>query len=225
MRSAMRLLLLLMLAAASPVGHAALVVHGIRLTVDAGSVFTYAPRSGADPEVSTEDAAGNVYFGHFAVDSDVLAADGIGRPGDLAYLVIKIEDNVWGYNSALNNSFFGFRGPIPHDPFCTVSAACLGAPSPGFTVQGGRITDLTGGVYGFSDEPFIDFTYPTLGDPGNRFYAFGRFLDVTHAWRYLQGGGTLEIIRVNEPSTLLLFGVSLAGLGLAVRRKPSLNSL
>ena len=58
-----------------------------------------------------EDAAGKVYSGLFAVDDSILATDGINKPGSVEFFFIQMEDNIWAYNLAGNNSFVGFRGP------------------------------------------------------------------------------------------------------------------
>ena len=192
------------------------VQYQIKFTALAGSVLTTSfPTAGA-PTVDIADAAGNVYFGLFAVDDAVLLTDGIGKPGTLDFLYIRMEDNIWGYNFAGDNSFAGFRGPIPGNAFCMMSMACVGAPSPGFDVVNGAVTNLRGGVFGVADLPFVDFSL--LG--ANTFNATGATFGAgpgTSFSRVRDVSGTLEIVRVAEPATLLPFGAGLLMLLAALR--------
>jgi hypothetical protein len=213
MRLYVRLLALLAIFLTSLSANAAAILYGIRFTVEVGTVVTidYGPTA----TETRRDAAGNVYFGLFGVDSEVLSSDGVGKPGDVSFFVIKIEDNIWGYNFPLDNSFRGFRGPIPEEPSCSgVRAFCLGALSPGFDVVGGEIVNLRGGVYGDGDEPFVDFS--PFGE--HTFSAWGSSL-CCGTFSYLEGRGAMELIRIPEPTSLALLGVGLAGLAFTRRRK------
>ena len=69
-----------------------------------------------------------------------------------------------------------------------------------FTLQGNQ---LTGGVYGSGDVPFVDFL-------GSRFSAIDPVQ--TLIW------GGLEVHQVDEPSTLFLLGVGLGFLAFMARR-------
>ena len=200
------------LSLACGVTHASLLFYELRFEVEEGTVFS---DSGYDPQavppytVTERDAAGNVYRGAFAIDSEILSTDGIGRTGELAFFVIKMEDNVWGYNFPFDNSFRGFRGPTPSCP----TFGCF-APSPGFDVVDGEITNLRGGVYGSGDIPFVDFGL--LGE--NTFIAHGTSISAYHPDSWLVGSGRMDIFRVSEPSSLALFSVVLLGFGLTRAR-------
>lgn len=201
------------------------ITYQIKFTVLTGSVRTVDWPEQGTPSFDDEDATGNVYFGRFAIDDEILASDGIGKPGNLDFFHIQMEDNIWGYNFAADNSFSGFRGPIPGDPFCLMSMACLDAPSPGFDVVNGAITNLRGGVYGVNDIPFVDFS--PLG-AANRFAAIGDvpFVEGTSASMVGTGSdgiyGTMEIFRVPEPGALSLFGLGLLILARTSRRARTL---
>lgn len=197
------------------------ITYQIKFTALTGSVTTSTyPDPIGSPTNQVEDAAGKVYFGLFAVDDEVLSTDGIGKPGNLDFFYIQMEDNIWGYNSAADNSFVGFRGPNPGDPSCT-STGCLFAPSPGFDVVNGTITNLRGGVFGLADIPFVDFS--PLGVP-NTFAARGSpFIEPGGTSTYVGTGvsnviGTMEIFRVTEPDTVLLIGLGLLMLAFMIGR-------
>jgi hypothetical protein len=186
------------------VTHASWLSYGLRFEIEDGTVFS---RSAYDPEsephytVTESDAGGNVYYGAFAIDSAILETDGLGKPGDLGFFVIKMEDNIWGYNFPINNSFRGFRGPIPDCP----SSACLGALSPGFDVVDGEITSLRGGVFGSGDVPFVDFGY----SGPNTFGAHGLGVSLFHPTSWLVGSGHMDVFRVSEPGSLALLSFAL----------------
>jgi hypothetical protein len=197
------------------------IAYQIKFTTLTGFVTTSIyPDPLGPPAVQIEGAAGKVYFGLFAVDDEILMTDGIGKPGNVDFFYIQMEDNIWGYNLAVDNSFSGFRGPIPGDPFCMMTMGCLNAPSPGFDVVNGTITNLRGGVYGRSDVPFVDFS---LND-ANTFNAIGAsFIEAGTTSTRVGGGGTsitgaMEIFRVPEPGALPLFGLGLVVLSRMIRQ-------
>ena len=118
-------------------------VSGIEFTVLSGSVHTIALPASGPATSDAADAAGLKYFGLFSVGSDILATDGIANPGDVDFFFIQMEDNIWGYNYPGDNSFRG----IPWR-----------AVTPAFDVVNGAITNLHGGVFGYQDSPFVDFS-------------------------------------------------------------------
>lgn len=197
------------------------VTYQIKFTVLSGLIVTHTyPEQPGPTTVDVEDAAGKVYLGLFAVDDEILLTDGINKPGDLDFFFIQMEDNIWGYNIPANNSFAGFRGPLPGAPFCMF---CLGASSPGFDVVDGTITNLRGGVHGSSDIPFVDFslsganTFNALGSP---FFEPGTSSSFVVRSVESSGSifGTMELFRVPEPGSLSLFAVGLLVLTLSIRR-------
>jgi hypothetical protein len=194
------------------------VTYQIRFTALTGSVQTSIfPDPFGAPTVHVEDAAGRVYFGLFAVDDAILLTDGIGKPGNLDFLYIQMEDNIWASNLAGNNSFAGFRGPIPGNAFCMMTMSCLNAPSPGFDVVDGAITNLRGGVFGPADIPFVDFS---LFGP-NTFNATGAavFSEPGTSFTRVSGvQGRMEIFRVPEPSALALMILALIAVVTALPR-------
>ena len=222
MRKQLKTLLLTIVGLAPFTASAVPILHQIEFTVTYGSVTLWQLPSPIGPPIATSvvDATGRTYFGFFSVDSDVLLSDGVGKPGVLDSFYIQMESNIWGYNSPLDNSFAGFRGPIPGDPFCLRTAACLGAPSPGFDVFNGEITNLRGGVYGDADVPFVDFS---VGSQPNTFAALGSpFLipgtTVSFVGTGGQGiGGTMAIRKVPEPPALATFSFALLVFALSVR--------
>ena len=222
-------LVLSVLAFATPLTASAIpITYQIEFTVLTGNVTTVTfgdTWNGEPPAWTSTNAVGKTYFGLFAVDSNVLLTDGLGKFGVLDYFFIQMEDNVWGYNLLSDNSFAGFRGQ--HADTSCASAACLGAPAPGFDVVNGEIVNLRGGVYGAGDVPFVDFS-PRLGGGmqiPNMFSAIGNAPLQVGGTRSFVGSigatdgitGTMKLVRVSEPSVLLLFGLALAGLGLTRR--------
>jgi hypothetical protein len=210
----------LTLSLAAPLTASAVAItYQIKFTVLSGSVVTQTFPTSGPPVVQVEDAVGRVYFGSFAVDDAILSTDGIGKSGDLDFFSIQMEDNIWGYGVAGNNSFVGFRGPIPGSP--CMGTSCLGAPSPGFDVVNGTLTNLRGAVYGAADVPFVDFS--NVGG-ANHFNALGLsiFAPGTSFSHVGDGqelfGGTMEINRIPEPGTLSLFAFGLIALTFTIRR-------
>jgi hypothetical protein len=203
---------------AVPRAHAVALLYGLKFTAETGYVEDYRFNE-SGPSSTWTSAAGNIYFGSFGIDSDVLAIDGLNKSYELLFLSIKMEDNIWSYNAPSDNSFEGFRGPKPGE----TCSACLGAPSPGIDVVGGAITNLRGGVYGESDVPFVDFSFfgantfnahgTTVGNPFEIGYRF-------NSVKQLQG--RMDVFRIPEPDTglLLSIGVVVFGITLCRRQRP-----
>lgn len=188
------------------------VTYQIKFTALTGSVSTRTiPAPIGPPTTHVDDAAGRVYFGLFAVDDSILATDGLNKSGILDFFFIQMEDNIWAYNFAGNNSFVGFRGP-----------GGMGAASPGFDVVGGAITNLRGGVFGVLDVPFVDFslaaanTFNALGSPPGPFLPGTTITSVGAAGRGIEG--TMEIFRVPEPAALTLLALGFLLLAPAMLR-------
>lgn len=221
MRHKLAALALAALLAAPLTATAIPITYQIKFTVLSGTTTTaiFPYPSGPTGNV-VEDATGNVYFGRFAVDDEVLVTDGIGKPGNVDFFYIEMEDNIWGYNLAGDNSFRGFRGPIPGNPFCMMTMACLNAPSPGFDVVNGVITNLRGGVFGDADVPFVDFS----AHGPNNFIALGATRSTDPGTSFTRVGGrepvvgTMEIFRVPEPGAIYLLMLGLSIVAGAIRR-------
>jgi hypothetical protein len=137
---------------------------------------------------------GDTFSGRFSVDGSILAVDGPNNTAPLGEFYLPFGFAVYSTGSD-NLTLAGFRNPA------------LGAAAPGFTISGGEVTDLFGGVYGLADIPFIDFSGFL---PSNRFSAY----DGTTGAQ-----GTLSVYRVPEPGSLGLAAASLAGLAFVLRRR------
>lgn len=208
MRLGCKFLAVVVLLAVAPITRASPIFYGLEFTAELGSTITCMDIS---PCIENS-AVGNQYFGFFGVDSAVLASDGINKGADMAFFVIQMEDNIWAYNFPGNNSFVGFRGPRAECPLW-----CLGAPSPGFDVVGGEIVRLHGGVFGFQDVPFVDFSF--LGDDsfsalGHREGGFGLGEQFTFVSPVQ---GHMNVFRIPEPGSLVLLGLGLLGV-VTIRR-------
>jgi hypothetical protein len=195
------------------------VAYHLEFTATSGEVVTTTfGDSGATSTTTYSSAVGRTYYGSFAVDSDVLLTDGIGKYGELEYFFIQMEWNVWGYNLPADNSLQAFRGPSATGS-CSI---CLGASSPGFDVVNGEIANLRGGVYGAGDIPFVDFS---LGGAGT-FSALGLFPYQPGETRSRVGTldrtiqGTMKVYRVAEPPTLSILALGLALLAFVRRSLP-----
>lgn len=172
-----------------------------------------------DPGVVSDPIyqVGNEYFGSFVIEDDILDTDGINKPGTLYEFVILIEDYAWVMTLPNPVSDFdGFRGPEPDNP----DGANLGAPSPGFDVVDGRITNMRGGVFGDADEPFVDFASP----PCCSALASNRFRASMDGGPFRSSGriiGRFDVSRVAEPDAVWLIGVGLLAVAFVFRRSRS----
>jgi hypothetical protein len=138
---------------------------------------------------------GDSFSGSFAVDSSILAMDGINQTAAIYDFYLPFGTLVYS-TGPLNTALVGFRN------------LASGAAAPGFVIAGGQVVDWYGGVYGAADTPFIDMNG---FQPRNRFYAFD---GTTAAY------GSLTIASAApEPQT---YAMLMAGLGLVafvVRRR------
>lgn len=194
---------------------AAPVYYEMTLTVSQG-VVTFTHYDGQTYVRQDSNAAGNVYSGYFGVDDAILTSDGTGKPADLLFFYLAIEDNVWAYGAPGNNSFAGFADAQFH----------YGASSPGFDVLNGEIVGLQGNVHGTGDIPFVDFG---VFLPPGAFQALGDDRATqSRDWQYLHADptgaapGSMSVSRVSsvpipvpEPPTLALVTVLMLGYGLS----------
>lgn len=194
----------------APAAFALPINYGLRLTAETGTVVTrFLDFEEGEPHIDhfeEESAVGNVYFGSFAVDSELLVSDGLNKPANVLFFSIKVEDNIWAYNAPFNNSFGGFRGPTVDSPDC---GYCLGASSPGFDVLHGEITGFRGTVRSPADTPEVAFapdTFTVIGSP--QAAAQSRYGSTEIGKRI---SGRMELFRVPEPGTVLLLVAGLLG--------------
>ena len=170
--------------------------------------------------VDQQVAIGDRFFGAFAVDSAILASDGLNKAGDVGSFVLPWVGVSWCYNVVCpNNALYGFRGP-----------GGIGS-SPGFDVVNGEIVNLRGGMLNSGDLQFIDFSYdstiplwPTPGACtgnycGNSPGHFHTKISIDSYFGEAAFDGTMIVARIPEPSTFGLLGIGLMGLGLASRKQ------
>jgi hypothetical protein len=227
MHNARRALGLVLLLSAPLCAHAVPIIYQIKFTVLSGSLETHTFADDiTEPTIVHSDATGRVYLGLFSVDSNVLLTDGIGKPGDVGFFFIRMEDTAWGYNLSLPfNAFEGFRGPTSSSSCQGANANCFGALSPGFDVVNGVLAGLRGGVFGQQDHPFVDFNnfyvepgrFSAAAGGGSTVFEPAPFTSFTFVDNV---DGTLEIFRVPEPDATALFALALAALGV-MRRSPA----
>lgn len=142
---------------------------------------------------------GDGFNGSFAIDDSVLQHEGLNTGVAVFDFYLAFGDLVYSQDPAKNTALSGFRG------------LTLGAPGPGIIVENGRIVDLAGGIYGFGDEPFIDFSL-YAGVARNRFSASDGQSSIA---------GELTFSRVSEPSLLPLLTIGLLGFVATLARKDS----
>ncbi len=224
MHHGIRILTLIALIVTSPIAAAIPILYGVEFKVESGNVVTQAFDEAGNFSTTTRNAVGNEYFGAFAVDSDVLQSDGIGKTGTLYFLFIKMEDNAWAYNFPGNNSLTGIIGP--NGAWCQEPRPlCRGAAAPGFDVMNGEVIDLRGGVYGAGDIPFVNFSirpdehhqFGAWGDPSSA--SSGNGLPGQSFSVLVGGRGAMRVFRVPEPDAIGLLLLGLVGLGLTARWK------
>lgn len=141
--------------------------------------------------------AGMSFRGSFAVDSTILATDGINSTAAIYDFSLPFGSLVYS-TGADNTALRGFRNPV------------LGAAAPGFVIEAGEVVDLVGGVYGSGDVPFIDMFTPGFLER-NHFRAYdGRTFAL----------GTLSVSApVPTPDTVAIYAMGLGLLGFAIRRR------
>jgi PEP-CTERM motif len=135
-----------------------------------------------------DNAIGDIHVGHFTVDDIILSSDGLKTGVPISNFFLKIGDVVWDQENP--SDFDGFRDTVTPLPL---------AIAPGLVVSGGALVDLAGGVFGFVDNPFVDFSNE-FGVGPNQFAA------VDLPTTVLVGSLTIsDVSRVPEPATLALF--------------------
>jgi hypothetical protein len=94
---------------------------------------------------------GDIFIGHFSVDDSLLAREGDNLNGPIFHFFLQIGTVVWDQDHP--SDLAGFRQFVEGDSTGLVRLAS----APSFNIHGGRITALTGGVFGGGDAPFVDF--------------------------------------------------------------------
>lgn len=139
---------------------------------------------------------GDIYTGHFAVDSSILSTAGINSAASIFDFYLQYGP-VGVYAQPLGTSLlFGFRNIHGF------------AAAPSFLIENGQVVDIMGDVYGGADFPYVDF------DPS------GLLTEDFVATDTVQNSfGTYSVARIPEPGSLAMFGAGLAALGLMRRRR------
>jgi hypothetical protein len=146
-------------------------------------------------------AVGQMFTGHFSVDSVILATDGINNTAPVYDFYLPFGVLIYSTGSD-NTALAGFR-----------NGQGFGA-APGFVIAGGQVVDLEGGVFGSGDAPFIDMHGFAI--PSNRFSANDGVGDLAT--------GSLTVTRhLPEPATLLLVLLALCAAALASRPSKQLG--
>lgn len=159
---------------------------------------------------------GEVFRGSLLVDDVILTADGVANAGMPRHLRITMGDTVWAQD--FSSDLAGFRGPCSNYLLsCTTEQQYLwglGSEYLGFEVAGGVVTGLWGGVYGFSDMPYIDFRGATFGAEPYRLLPGGTSWVTDGDMEFVSG--RVMVNRVPVSSTFALMSL---GLLLVARRR------
>lgn len=141
---------------------------------------------------------GDSFTGEFAVDSAILATDGINTTADIFDFFLPFGAAIYS-TGPQNLTLLGFRNGSGF------------ASAPGFLIENGQVVDWVGGVFGGADVPFIDMYSPSGLLARNRFRAFD---GATVAL------GSLTIAAaVPEPETYAMMALGLVTVGWATRRR------
>lgn len=142
-------------------------------------------------------SVGDTFTGSFAVDSSILATDGITTSASIFDFFLPFGAALYASGPG-NVTLAGYRNGSGF------------ASAPGFLIEGGQVVDWVGGVYGGADFPFIDM-YGEGSIPRNSFIASD---GVTSA------RGSMSIAAaVPEPEAYAMMALGLAAVGWVVRRR------
>ncbi|WP_280151228.1 PEP-CTERM sorting domain-containing protein [Piscinibacter sp. XHJ-5] len=141
-------------------------------------------------------STGQVFVGHFSIDSAILLTDGINNTAAISDFYLPFGNLIYSTGPD-NTALATFRNQSGF------------ASAPGFLIENGQVVDLVGGLVGSGDVPFIDMHLPGVL-PRNRFSAMDASLTTA--------GGTLRIVTaVPEPETYAMWLLGIAGIALALR--------